>query len=180
MVLVAAGIAAAGFLIIAVGVAVAAPKCKRSTKGISPEIVRLAKKWAAIRGIPVEWVLATIKIESGGDVCKVGKAGEIGLMQVYPKPNVALLKELGVSAQGLFNADKNLKVGTALLKQRWEQVHAATGGSSSVPVGTLVALAYWGPGPTLKAIREGTDPRLENPQRVANWNAALQATAPLV
>lgn len=168
-----------GFLTIAVKVAVAGER--HCTKRITPEIVRLAKKWADRRGLPVEWVVATIKIESGGKSCLVGDQGRsVGLMQVNAEAHGGLLKSMGLSRSSLFRPEANIAVGSALLRQRWQEVHAATEGRSEVPMATLVALAYWGPGPTLRALRAGRDPRDENPRRVARWNAALSATAPLV
>lgn len=168
-----------GFLTVAVKVAVGGER--RCTKRMTPEIVALAKKWAARRGLPAEWVLATIKLESGGKSCLVGDQGRsVGLMQVNAVAHEKLLEGLGLSRGDLFRPEANIAAGTAVLRREWERVHAATGGRSDVPMGTLVALAYWGPGPTLKALQAGRDPREENPRRVARWNAALSETAALV
>lgn len=178
------GISAAaitGFLLVAAGVAAAGESRLECTESITPRIVRLARKWARARGLPVEWVLATIQLESGGRSCLIGDEGRsYGLMQVNTEAHADLLDRMGVGRADLLRPDVNIGVGTALLRRRWAQIHQATKGRSAVPVGTLVALAYWGPGPTLNALRAGTDPRDANPRRVARWNAALSETATLV
>ena len=176
------GVVVAGAVLSAIFTGVALASSRRTcTTRITPEIVRLAKKWARVRGIPVEWILATISLESGGKSCLVGDQGRsLGLMQVNTVAHAGLIKEMSLTKSSMYLPNTNIAVGSHILRERWELVHAATGGVSPVPMGTLVALAYWGPGPTIGAIRAGTDPRHQNPRRVERWDAALKETSPLV
>lgn len=178
MVLLSAGIVAGLLLAVSVGSALASPTRTPCTAGLTPKLLQLARKWAGARGLPVEWVLATIQIESGWRSCLVGKAVEIGLMQIYPKPHAATLARMGLTSRDLFNPEINIAVGTAYMRQLWDRIYALTKGRTAVPIGEIVALAYRGPDQTLAALRDGSP--LPYPARAARWNAALRKTAALV
>lgn len=146
-----------------------------------------AAHWAKIRGLPLPWVLATITVESGGRPHLRGDDGvSYGLMQVNTRAHAGRLKALGISPEQLLDVDTNIMVGTKLLREAWDTVvKALAGRTPPAPIDVLVRLAYKGPGPVGKALREGRDPRnlpwTPSPEvTVANWRKALAKTAPLV
>lgn len=174
------GVAVVSTVLLGIATHAAAAGRLTCTAALTPQIVAIARKWARVRGLPVAWVLATIQIESGGQTCRVGDAGgrSVGLMQVNTVAHADMMRKMGLSYSDLLRPDQNIRIGTQILRNRWELVHAATGGQSTVPIGTLVALAYRGPERTVEAIRSGGP--LPYPERAARWNTALSETAPLV
>lgn len=180
-----AGVAALGVLMLAGKKAVAAVKGKTSTVNLSPEIVALAKKWAAARGLPVDEVLATIIVESGGKPkawAKNAKEDSRGLMQVNVNAHAALLKSHGYTADDMFDPSKAIEVGTEIYKAMRAKVVELVG-KSKVPqtyeIGTLTRLRYKGPAyvdKMLKAAKVQADtahPYKDAEKAVANWSGAL-------
>lgn len=155
------------------------------------EIVDIATKWATYYGLPLTWVLATIKVESRGKTMEVGDGGvSIGLMQINTSPaaHADLLKAWGLTREDLFNPDTNVKVGTYLLRQAYDNVvKALNGRTAPTDLGTLTRLAYWGPAATLGRLRKGENPvtwAKESgglPARiVSSWRTAMAETSRVV
>ena len=179
-----------GFTAMLIGGAVAhaAPSSKlvRGVR-ITSDVVALARKWAKLRGLPVDWILATIAIESRGDANAIGdrnaaypEGRSIGLMQVNTAAHAKALAQAGVTREMLFNPDKNLEWGTMILKDAYESVKKALSQkASSVPVSVLVRLKYKGVN-TPASIAAGRDPSVAYVAEVANWHEALAQTQALV
>lgn len=163
---------------------------------LSPEIVVLAQKWAAARGLPVPWVLATIIAESGGNPRTVGdyhiipEGASIGLMQVNTVSEAPWLKRARVTRQMLFEPDTNIEWGTSVLLRKYKQVLDTLAKAKNRKVATaiaqrpellgeLVRLLYTGVD-VVRHIYRGT---LPNPDKVkvtvGNWRRNLVAVAPL-
>lgn len=73
---------------------------------LSSEVYRTIKKNSIAKGLQPRLVYAIIMVESNGDINAVGKAGEIGLMQVRKKffPKVT------------FDIENNIDIGTTYLR----------------------------------------------------------------
>lgn len=70
-------------------------------------------------GISPELLMAIIERESGGNPDAVGAAGEIGLMQIYPKFHVDRVDKLGVTS--LYSPKGNIKVGADYLAELFRE-----------------------------------------------------------
>ncbi len=122
---VGAGVVVVGLAYVAFGGAL---KKTPTVAGISPENVKLAAKWAAARGLPLDWVLATILVESGGNPNTVGdyhidpKGASIGLMQINSVAHAAELAAAGLTRESLFNPDTNIEWGTKILRACFDRV----------------------------------------------------------
>lgn len=171
------GAAAAGLVVFGLsGSAQAATKTN-----LSPQVVAIAKKWAAKRGLPLDWVLATILSESNGNRYAQGDGGvSIGLMQVNTRAHAAALAREGVTRDRLFDPDVNIDWGTRVMKDAYDRVRAAlVGHATSVPTDVLVRLTYKGvdaPG----AVRAGYDPRTSYASSVTIWQQNLARASALV
>lgn len=66
-----------------------------------------------------ELLMAIIEQESGGNPDAVGAAGEIGLMQIYPKYHSDRMEELGVYS--LYAPKSNILVGADYLAELFEE-----------------------------------------------------------
>ncbi len=66
-----------------------------------------------------ELLEAIIEEESDGDADAVGSAGEIGLMQVYPKYHMERAERLGIYS--LFNPKDNILTGADYLSELFEE-----------------------------------------------------------
>lgn len=67
-----------------------------------------------------EFVLAVIRVESGGDPLAVSPKGALGLMQLLPDTGRAVAAELGLRWEGpntLFDPVANVRLGVAYLEQ---------------------------------------------------------------
>lgn len=73
----------------------------------------IVSRYAAAYGVPVSLAHAVIKIESNYRPGMVGRAGEIGLMQI--KPATARMMGYSGSAKGLHNPETNIKYGMKYL-----------------------------------------------------------------
>jgi transglycosylase-like protein with SLT domain len=174
-------VAATGLLGVLAGSAQARPKAIKLTAAI----VALAKKWAASRGLPPAWVLATILVESGGDPSRVGDfhvradGASIGLMQVNTVAHADRLAAAGVTREQLFDPNRNLEWGTKILREAYDRVTKALGPNPPLPLDQLVRLAYKGVD-VISAVRGGRDPRLAYVQPVARWSESLVRSQALV
>jgi soluble lytic murein transglycosylase-like protein len=139
--------------------------------------VQSAARWAKARGLPLEWVLATIIVESRGNPRAVGDDGRsIGLMQVNAAAHASELAAEGASRDALFDPNTNIAWGTRYLRQFRDDVKAAAAGRSlPAALDVLVRLAYKGPAPVTSALRHGANPLALSwaPGAVANWQAAM-------
>jgi len=192
-----AGAAALGLLLMLATPAQAAQKrsgyCK--PRKLTPEIINLARKWAATRGLPVKWVVATILAESGGNPTCVGdyhvlpEGASIGLMQVNtgPKAHGPALAAAGVTRAMLFDPGINIEWGTRILRGAYDVVRKALEKRpSKVPVEKLLRLQYRGVQAS-NAVEQGRDPSLwldregvPYSAHLAVWDANLVRASALV
>lgn len=154
-------------------------------RGLTPEYVTLARKYAKLRSLPVDWVLTTIIVESGGHANESGDTGGIskGLMQVNSVAHADLLKKLGLTPESLFNPEINIAIGTWLMRQFLNEILAALKTHpSKAPVDEILRLYYKGPKYVMAALQAGRDPRTLPwaPPSIANWQKVKAATQALV
>ncbi len=71
-------------------------------------------------GIPPEWILAVMRVESGGDANAVSRAGAIGLMQIMPATYAELRRDLGLGPDP-FAVRDNVLAGTAYLRRMYDR-----------------------------------------------------------
>ncbi len=71
-------------------------------------------------GIPPEWILAVMRVESGGDAHALSRAGAIGLMQVMPATYAELRRDLGLGPDP-FAVRDNVLAGTAYLRRMYDR-----------------------------------------------------------
>lgn len=185
------GVAAGGLMIFALTGAAQArvKKYVLKPRPLTPQIKTIAAKWAKLRGLPVEWVIATILSESGGDPNAVGdyhvdpRGASVGLMQVNTVAHKAAMAKAGVTRAMLFQPDKNIEWGTMILRDVYVRVaNALKQRRSSVPIDQLVRLQYTGI-PVIKAILEGRDPRQNDAaatKKVVAWQRNLAEAQALV
>jgi hypothetical protein len=150
--------------------------------GIPVQGVAAAWKWSHARGLPFSWVLATIIVESGGNVRSAGDAGgrSVGLMQVNTVAHASELAAQGLNRESLFDVDKNVEWGTKVLREVHELVLKALGGQTpKAPVDVITRLAYKGPRTVVHAIHNGQNP-IDipwAPDAVLRWRHALTRAA---
>jgi hypothetical protein len=158
-------------------------------KQLSLEIINSARKWANVRGIPLQEVLATILVESSGNPrawnrVNPAKEDSRGLMQVNVNAWKPVLVANGMTTDDLWDIDKNIQIGTSIYAQYRKKVQdliaqSDCSAAKSVPVATLTRLYYKGPayvitmikecGPALKAMH----PYRDAEKAVANWDSAM-------
>jgi Transglycosylase SLT domain len=66
--------------------------------------------------VPVSWLRAVIRVESGGDPLAVSPKGAIGLMQIMPETWASLQLRYGLGADP-FDAHDNILAGAAYLRE---------------------------------------------------------------
>lgn len=186
-----AGVAAAGLLFVLFTSPAQASTRRGGTckaRKLTPEIINLARKWAATRGLPVKWVIATILAESGGNPTCVGdyhvlpEGASIGLMQVNtgPKAHGPALAAAGVTRTMLFQPDINIEWGTKILRGAYDEVRKALEKRpSNVPVEKLLRLQYRGV-PASSDVVQGRDPSLPYLASLATWDANLVQASTMV
>ncbi len=155
---------------------------------LTPEIVESARKWAAFYGMPPAWVLATILAESRGNPRAIGdkhiipEGASIGLMQVNTVAHAGALRKGKTTRAMLFIPDVNIKWGTMILRDKYNQVAAALQSAKKplrgVPTDILTRLLYTGVD-TVRHIYRGTDPRPNAKPTVMAWNAAINSVSGL-
>lgn len=159
---------------------VGAPNLQNIAAGLRLPLpyVQAAAKWGKSYGIPLEWVLTTILVESGGNPRAAGDADgrSVGLMQVNSVAHAAELRAARLSRDSLFNPDTNIEWGTKYLAQFRDQVVQALGPRKApAPLDEIVRLAYKGPSPALNALRRGENPLGLSwaPDAIANWRRRM-------
>ena len=160
----------------------------RRPRGISPRVYALAEKWAVKRGLPLQWVLATILVESQGREKLMGDDGRsYGLMQINAAPHADRLKRYGLQPSDLLDANNNLMIGTEILREAWQAVANTLGTRKApAPLDVLVRYAYVGPFATRSALRRGLHPRETEafasraPIVEGRWSRALAQTTAVV
>jgi len=140
--------------------------------------IQAAAKWAKTRGVPLDWVLATIQVESSGNPRAAGDADgrSRGLMQVNVVAHAAELKAAGVAPERLFDPITNIEWGTKYLREFRDAVTAASGTRPlPAPLDVLTRLAYKGPSAVYGALRRGQNPTALSwaGPAIANWQRAL-------
>ena len=103
-------------------------------------VARTIAREARRAGFSPEFVLAVIRVESGGDPFAVSPKGALGLMQLRPRTAEAVARGIGVRWDGpatLFDPVANVRLGVAYL----ERLRARYGSLS-------IALAAYNWGPT--------------------------------
>ena len=108
----------------------------RSDRG---RVARTIAAEARRAGFSPEFVLAVIRVESGGDPYAISSKGALGLMQLLPATGKAVAGEIGLRWEGpptLFDPVRNVRLGVAYL----ERLRARYGSLS------IALTAYnWGP-----------------------------------
>ena len=82
---------------------------------IPEEYIQYCKEAGQEYNICPELLEAIIEKESGWDPDAMGQAGEVGLMQIYPKYHVERAARLG--AYSLFNPESNIWIGADYLEE---------------------------------------------------------------
>jgi soluble lytic murein transglycosylase-like protein len=141
--------------------------------GLPLQYVQLAAKEARANGVPLEWVLATIIVESKGNPNAQGDADKrsVGLMQVNV---VAHAKD--VTRAQMLDPAQNIAWGTRYLAQFKQDVLAAIGGRTPpAALDELTRLAYKGPTTVKNTLRAGGNPLKLSWARAAinNWRQAM-------
>ncbi len=157
--------------------------------GLDPYFVQLAAKWAGYYGVPLQWVLATILAESGGNPNSVGdkhiipEGASIGLMQVNTVAHASELAAAGIprgqpgQAGSIFDPNINIQWGVKIFRKCMDRVQSALAGRSG-DVGLLTRLCYTGVN-TPSTIVAGGDPYScpSCPTTGKNWGDRLAQTA---
>jgi hypothetical protein len=143
--------------------------------GLPLAYVQLADKWGKRRGLPFEWVLTTILVESGGKPNVAGDADgrSAGLMQVNTVAHAAEMAHAGVTRTQMFQPATNIEWGTKYLRQFRDDVLAALGGRPApIPLDYIVRLAYKGPTTVEGMLRRGENPATLSwaPDALRNWH----------
>jgi hypothetical protein len=88
---------------------------RKKARKLRKDVLAAAAKWAAARGLPLQWVLATILRESGGDPKaqnKSAKEDSRGPMQVNVRAHPKFANV------NLYDADKGIEAGTEIMAGR--------------------------------------------------------------
>jgi soluble lytic murein transglycosylase-like protein len=103
------------------------------------QVARTIVAEARRAGFSPEFVMAVIRVESGGDPTAVSPKGALGLMQLLPSTGEAVARRIGVRWQGdstLFDPVANVRLGVAYLDRLRESY-----GDLSI----ALAAYNWGP-----------------------------------
>lgn len=156
------------------------PSAKNIAAGLRMPVstIESAVKWSTRRGVPLEWTLTTILVESSGNPHAAGDAGgrSVGLMQVNSVAHAAELRAAGVTREKLFDPDTNIEWGTKYLSEFRAQVLNALGSRQApAPLDEIVRLAYKGPATVTNALRRGENPLSLSwaPDALANWRRRM-------
>ena len=121
-------------------------------------------------GLPVDLVLAVIRVESSGYNFALSQAGAMGLMQLLPSTAESVAQRIGVRWVGpstLFDPVSNVRLGINYLEQLVERY-------GSVP--TALAAYNWGPGRIAERIRRGESIPAAYAQRVMGLYGGTKAS----
>jgi soluble lytic murein transglycosylase-like protein len=146
--------------------------------------VGAAREWSTWYRVPLEWVLATIIVESGGKPNVRGDADgrSLGLMQVNSLAHAAELAQAGVSPSQLLDPSTNIQWGTKYLKQFKDEVEAALGGRTPpIPLSWIVRLYYKGPATVTSVLKRGGNPAtiVWASDALRRWAAAMAKVSAL-
>lgn len=181
--LVVLGLFAAGIWVVAKHVIT--PSFARVSAGLggrwTPAMVASAWKWSQKRGLPFNWVLATIIVESSANPHTQSDAnGESkGLMQVNTVANAGTLKKYGYKPDDMYDVDHGIEIGTLLMKQFYDEVKQHGAARVRTPIDETLRLSYKGPTPVYNALDRGQEPSslsFAHPA-IENWRAATQRVA---
>jgi soluble lytic murein transglycosylase-like protein len=169
-------VGAAGVIAAAMKIKKKSPNMLRIAAGLGWPVgyVQSAAKWSNKRDLPLEWVLATIIVESAGRPGAAGDAGgrSVGLMQVNTVAHAQELAAAGVPKSQMTDPETNIQWGTKYLAEFRAKVLAALGGRTPpAPLDLLVRMAYKGPATIYAALRRG-----ENPVQTVSWVPAAAVT----
>jgi hypothetical protein len=151
-------------------------------KQFTPEIVASVLKWARVRGVPPQELLATIYVESRGNPrAWANKANEDsrGLMQINIRAWGPKLASYGITEGDLWDVDKNIMVGSdiyAKYRKTVQDLIAQSGVPQSAPLDVLTRLYYKGPAYVKKKILAGEDashPYKNAEAAIENWKVAM-------
>lgn len=154
----------------------------RATTQQLPQILASAQKWAKVRGIPFQEVLATIQVESQGNPkawANLSTEDSRGLMQINIRTWASKLASYGMTVDDLWIIDKNIQVGTdiyAAYRKTVQNLIVQSGVPQSAPIDVLTRLYYKGPVYVKKKILAGLDasrPYKDAEKAVANWEMAM-------
>lgn len=151
-------------------------------KGFTAEIIASARKWAKIRGVPVQEILATIYVESRGNPkawANLATEDSRGLMQVNVNAWASKLQARGYSLDDLWDIDKNIEIGSEIYanyRNTVKSLIAQSGVPQSASIDVLTRLYYKGPAYVKKKILAGEDassPYKNAEAAVNNWKVAM-------
>ena len=106
---------ATGALVVTMFFGVATIHAAGADTQLQQEYIQYCEKAGQAYNICPELLEAIIEEESGGDPDTVGKAGEMGLMQIYPEYHSGRAERLGVYS--LFDPEGNILVGADYLAE---------------------------------------------------------------
>ncbi|OHD23640.1 MAG: hypothetical protein A2Y38_01425 [Spirochaetes bacterium GWB1_59_5] len=146
--------------------------------GLPRAYVQHAVKWSGRYGIPLDWILTTILVESNGNPRAAGDADgrSRGLMQVNVIAHARELTAAGLSAEHMYDPAKNIEWGTKYLREFRDNVLRALGGRPlPAALDEITRLAYKGPSTVLAALRRGENPLGISwaPPAIARWRNAM-------
>ena len=147
----------------------------------TPTMVQSAWKWAKKRGLPLNWVLATIIVESSANPHATGDAGgeSKGLMQVNTVANANVLRQYGYGPNDMYDVDHGIEIGTLLMLDFYNKVKQHGAARAKTPIDETLRLSYKGPEPVYNALDRGQEPSslsFAHPA-IENWRAATQRVA---
>lgn len=169
---------AIGLLFAAAGRKVGSNMTKTTKPVLSPDLVKLAERWAGTRGVPTDWVLATILLESAGNPKAIGDQGRsYGLMQINTQAQAKRLAQMGIAKDQLFDPSTNIQVGTLIMREALDWLtNKLKGKTPPRPMDELVRLAYKGGLGTAQKALGGADPY---PAAIIAWQDRRRRVAPL-
>lgn len=184
MILPVALVALVGLVIAGVGLTQVDVTKIASGLGWPTSYVSAARKWSVLYRVPLEWVLATIIVESGGKPNVRGDADSrsLGLMQVNVVAHAAEMAAAGVTPTQMLDPSTNIQWGTKYLKQFKDDVEGALAGRTPpIPLSWIVRLAYKGPATVLSALHKGQNPATISwaPDALRRWAAAMERVGAL-
>jgi len=158
-------------------------------KQLTLDIINSARKWAQLRGVPLQEVLATILVESSGKPrawAHNEKEDSRGLMQVNVNAWASYLKQIGMTVADLWDIDKNIQVGTyiyAKYRAEVQRLIAQAGCPQTAPIDVLTRLYYKGPAyvkSKILACKDASRPYVNADKAIANWQAAMSKVSVVV
>lgn len=88
---------------------------------IAEEISKAIIKYSRQYQLPPQFIVHLMRRESGFNILAVSKAGAVGLMQVMPKAHKDKMAKLGISHSQLFHIDNNVRLGSMILRDYFDQ-----------------------------------------------------------